>query len=128
MNFNEIIKTEQDLKDSGYHITNNMIKSADVDIIAHFGNCTCFEIICTDIRLMGVYNNTKSLGFLIRAFVELFDLSREDGIKLTNIKNIPCRLVFDGEPSRLGAKCIGFGHFMKDKFVLVEDFVKINEF
>lgn len=127
MNFNEIIKTEQDLKCSGYHITNNMIKSIDVDIIAHFGNCTCFEINCTDIHLMGVYNNTKSLGFLIRAFVKLFDLSQEDGIKLTNIKNVPCRLVFDGELS-WGAKCIGFGHFMKDKFVLIEDFVKINDF
>lgn len=110
MNSNEIIKTEQDLKCLGYHIINNMIKSIDVDIIAHFGNCTCFEIFCTDIHLMGVYNNTKSLGFLIRAFVELFDLSREDGIKLTNIKNVPCRLVFDGEPS-WDAKCIGFGHF-----------------
>ena len=127
MNFNEIIKTEQDLKCLGYHITNNMIKSIDVNIIAHFGNCTCFEIICTDIRLMGVYNNTKSLGFLIRAFVQLFDLCREYGVKLTNIKNVTYRLVFDREPS-LGATCIGFGHFMKDKFVLVEDFVKINEF
>ena len=27
MKFNEIIKTEQDLKCLGYHITNNMIKS-----------------------------------------------------------------------------------------------------
>ncbi len=126
MKFDEIIKTEQELKSSGYSVENNIIKSIDVDIIAHFGNCTCFEIICTDRHLMGVYNNTKSLGFLIRAFVELFDLSREDGIKLTSIKNVPCRLVFDGEPS-WGAKCIGFGHFMKDKFVLIEDFVKINE-
>ena len=99
MKFDEIIKTEQELKSSGYSVENNIIKSIDVDIIAHFGNCTCFEIICTDRHLMGVYNNTKSLGFLIRAFVELFDLSREDGIKLTSIKNVPCRLVFDGEPS-----------------------------
>lgn len=127
MNSNEIIKTEQDLKCLGYHIINNIIKSIDIDIIAHFGNCSCFEIICADRHLMGTYNNTKSLGFLIRAFVELFDLSQEDGIKLTSIKNVPCRLVFDGEPD-WGAKCIGFGHFMRDKFILIEDFVKINDF
>lgn len=34
MKSNEIIKTEQDLKCLGYHITNDMIKSIDVDIIA----------------------------------------------------------------------------------------------
>ena len=127
MNFNEAIKTEQDLKSSGYYIANNMIKSIDIDIITHFGNCSCFEIICADRHLMGTYNNTKSLGFLIKAFIELFDLSQEDGIRLTNIKNVPCRLVFNDDPDR-DAKCIGFGHFMIDKFVLIEDFVKINDF
>lgn len=55
MKFDEIIKTEQELKSSGYSVENNIIKSIDVDIIAHFGNCTCFEIICTDRHLMGVY-------------------------------------------------------------------------
>ena len=55
----------------------------------------------------------------LKAFIEMFELSREDGVYLTDIKNIPCRLVFDGD------KCVGFGHFMKDKFVLTEEFAKI---
>lgn len=68
---------------------------------------------------MSSYNNTGNLGYILKAFIEMFELSREDGVYLTDIKNIPCRLVFDGD------KCVGFGHFMKDKFVLTEGFAKI---
>lgn len=50
----------------------------------------------------------------------------EDGVRLTSLKSIPCRLVFNGE-SGWGSRCIGFGHFMKDKFVLTADFAKIDE-
>ena len=46
--------------------------------------------------------------------------------------NIPCRLIFESifEPKdeRIwGSRCIGFGHFMKDKFVFTDDFAKVNE-
>lgn len=61
------------------------------------------------------YNNIGNLGYVLRAFIELFDLSEEDGLCLTEIKRIPCRLIFEGEGG-WGSKCIGFGHYMKDKF------------
>ena len=126
MKLKDIILTKEQIEPMGYCIENNIIESVDVNTIAHFGNCNCFEIQCSNVWPMSGYNNTRNLGYLIRAFIELFDLSKEDGLRLTEIKNIPCRLIFNGKNS-WGSKCIGFGNFMKNKFVLVEDFVRVNE-
>lgn len=126
MCLDEIIKTKQELENMGYCIENNIIEFININTIAHFGNCTCLEIACSNVWPMSSYNNTRSLGYLIKAFIELFDISNEDGLRLTDIKNIPCRLVFNGRNS-WGSQCIGFGHFMKDKFVLTEEFAKVNE-
>lgn len=126
MKFEDIIKTKEQIKEMGHLIENNMIEYVDVNTIAHFGNVTCFEIVCSNICAMSSYNNLRSLGFIIKAFIELLDLSEEDGLRLSKIKNIPCRLIFEGQGG-WGSKCIGFGHFMKDKFVFVDDFAKINE-
>ena len=49
----------------GYCIENNIIESVDVNIIAHFGNCNCFEIRCSNVWPMNAYNNTQNLGYLI---------------------------------------------------------------
>ena len=126
MKLKDIILTKEVIEYKGNCIENNIIESVDVNTIAHFGNCNCFEIRCSNVCPMSGYNNTRNLGYLIRAFIELFDLSKEDGLRLTEIKNIPCRLIFSGKNS-WGSKCIGFGNFMKNKFVLVEDFVRVNE-
>lgn len=126
MKLKDIIKTEQQIKDMGYCINNNIIQYIDVNTIAHFGNCTCLEIVCSNVCPMIHYNDTHNLGYLIRAFVELFDISEEDGLRLSDIKRIPCRLIFDGEGG-WGSTCIGFGNFMNDKFVLTEQFVKVDE-
>lgn len=123
MKLKEIIKTQRQLEEMGYKIENNIIENVDINAIAHFGNITCFEIGCANVYPMSAYNNISNLGYVIRAFIELFDLSEEDGLYLTKIKTLPCRIVVeDGWTS----KCVGFGHFMKDKFVLTEEFAKIN--
>ena len=124
MKLTDVIKTKKQIEAIGYNIENNIIEKVDVNTIAHFGNVNCFVIACTNVCPMSAYNNTQNLGYTIKAFIELFDLSEEDGLRLTDIKNIPCRLIFEGG---WGSKCIGFGHFMKDKFVLTEEFVKVNE-
>ena len=126
MKLEDIIKTRQDIRDMGHTIENNIIEKVDVNTIAHFVNVTCFEIMCSNVCAMSTYNNTRNLGFITRAFIELFDLSEDNGICLSEIKNIPCRLIFEGSGG-WGSKCIGFGHFMKDKFVLADDFTKIDE-
>ena len=123
-----IIKTKEEIGALGHSVENNVIEYIDVNTIAHFGNVTCLEIVCSNVCPMSTYNNTRSLGYLLRAIIELLDLSQEDGLRLSKIKNIPCRLVFEGTKPTWGSKCIGIGNFMKNKFVLIEDFVKINDF
>lgn len=125
MKLKEITKTQRQLEEMGYRIENNIIENVDINTIAHFGNVTCFEIGCTNVYPMSAYNNISNLGYVIRAFIELFDLSEEDGLRLTKIKNLPCRIVLEGDD--WGSRCVGFGHFMKDEFVLTEEFTKINE-
>lgn len=119
-----IIKTANDIRSQGNSIENNILKSVDVKVIAHFGNCTCLELACSNISIMNTRVNTANLGYVIRALVELLDLSQEDGICISQIKDVPVRIILSGNGG-LGSKCIGFGHFMKDRFVYVDDFSKI---
>lgn len=122
----EITKTQKQIEFMGHSVENHIILKVDINTIAHFGNCTFFEIIADNVCPMCGYNNTSNLGFLVKSFIDLMEISEEDGLCLSKIKNIPCRLVFEKQGG-WGGKCIGFGHFMKDKFVLTEEFAKINE-
>jgi hypothetical protein len=128
MKLSDIIKKKADIDAIGYDVDNNIITHININIIAHFGNSTCFEIACSNVYPMSCHNNTNNLGYILRAFIEFFELSEEDGLRITEIKNIPCRLIFESKNGcTWGSKCIGFGHFMKNKFVFVDDFAKINE-
>ena len=128
MKLKDVVKTKQEIDDIGYDIANNIITNVNINTIAHFGNSTCFEIACSDVYPMSCRNNLQNLGYILRAFIEFFELSEEDGLRITQIKNIPCRLIFESKNGCIwGSKCIGFGHFMKDKFVFTEDFARINE-
>jgi hypothetical protein len=128
MKLKDIIKKKTDIDAIGYDISNNIITNIDVNTIAHFGNTTCFEIACTDVYPMSCYNNTKNLGYILKAFIEFFEIDEEDGLRIRDIKNIPCRLIFESKNGCIwGSKCIGIGHFMKDKFVFIEDLAKVDE-
>jgi hypothetical protein len=128
MTLKDIIKKKVDIDAIGYDIVNNIITNIDVNTIAHFGNATCFEIACKDVCPMSCYNNTQNLGYLLKAFIEFFELSEEDGLRVSEIKNIPCRLIFDSKDGcTWGSKCIGIGHFMKDKFMFIQDLARVNE-
>lgn len=120
----DIIKTEQQIKDMGYTIANNIIERVTVDTIAHFGNITSLEIYCQNVVPYSGYNNIGNLGYVIQAFVELMGISEEDGLRLDKITNVPCRIVYQGEG--WGAKAVGIGNFMKDKFVLCKDLAMIE--
>lgn len=125
-NANNIIKTKSQIENMGYGIENNIIERVDVNCIGHFGNCVTFEIRCKNVCAMCHYNNTVNLGFIIKKFIELMGLTKEDGIRLSDIKNIPCRIVYEDPNCSWGAKCVGIGHFMEDKFVLVDDLAKFE--
>lgn len=123
--------TSKELKNivSCCRIENNMVESVDVNIIAHYGNICCLEVYCKDVILINSYNNIGNIGYILREFIELLDIAREDGLRITDIKNVPVRLVYESctDKTMWGAKCIGFGNFMKDKFVLIKDLMKVKE-
>ena len=117
-----------DIRKRGYGVENNIIKEIDINIIAQFGNIPCLTIICENIVPYGFYNDIARLGFLLKAIVEFFDVEKEDGVMLSELKTIPCRLVFEGNgDNHFGEKAIGIGHYMKDKFILFEDFSELTE-
>lgn len=129
MKYQEVIKTAKDLAEAGRGFENNIIERFDIDIIAHFGNLTCFEIMCSNCIPYGTYNNTANIGYIIRTAIELFDLSNEEGVRLSKIHDVPCRLVYEGNrTSHLGERAIGIGHWMKDKFILFDDLTKVDEY
>lgn len=123
---NDIIKTKSQIEEMGYGIENNIIERVEVNCIGHFGNCVTFEIQCKNVYAMCHYNNTANLGFIIKKFVELMGLTDEDGIRLSNIRNVPCRIVYADPHCSYGSRCVGIGHFMENKFVLIDDLAKFE--
>ena len=124
----EITKSLEDIVNKGYGVENNIIKEIDINIIAHFGNIPCLTIVCENICPYGSYNDIARLGYLLKAIVEFFGVDREDGVMLSKIKNIPCRIVFEKNgTNHWGERAVGIGHYMKDKFVLFEDFASLSE-
>ena len=123
MKLTDIVKNKAQIEADGHQIDNNMIKGADIAVIGHFGNIVSLNVWTENCCLINDYNNTENLGFIIYALTELFDLTAEDGYCFNKIKDIPCRMISDG----WGTQVLGFGHFMKDKFVYTSDFIKINE-
>ena len=124
----DITYSLKDIEEKGYGVENNIIKGIDINIIAHFGNISCLTIMCEIIMPYGHYNDISRLGYLLKAIVEFFEVDREDGIALSELKNIPCRLVFEGNgKNHLGERAVGIGHFMKDKFILFNDFQKLDD-
>lgn len=119
MKLKEIIKTKAEIEKDGNFVENAMIRGADISVIGHFGNCVTFSFWTDNCTPYHDYNNTNNLGWIIKAFVELFDLTEEDGYCLSKIKDIPCRIITEGSGG-WGSKVIGFGHFMKDQFVYKE--------
>ena len=123
MKLKDVLITKAEIEDDGHKIDNEMIRGAQISVIGHFGNAVSLNIFTGSCCLVHDCNNTGNVGFIIRAFVELFELTEEDGFDFSKIKNIPCRIVSDGPFSRV----IGFGHFMKDRFVYTDDFMRITE-
>lgn len=118
----DIIKTKDKILDDGHEIENEMIRGVDIAVIGHYGNVVCLNIWTGCCSLMHDYNNTQNLGIILKALVELLDLTAEDGYSFSKMKDIPIRIISDG----WGSKVLGFGHFMKDKFVYTEDLVRIG--
>ena len=123
MKLSDILCTREQVLKNRWTIDNDMIKGADIAVVGHFGNAVSLNVWTTCCCLFHNHDNTQNLGILIKALVELFDLTDEDGYSFSKIKDIPCRIISGG----FGTKVIGFGHFMKDKFVYTDDLQKLTE-
>ena len=121
--YKDIVKTEEALKELGYRIENNIIEKIDVNIVGHFGNITTLEVFLKNCCLFSQYNLGGAFPYVIKSIIELLDLTDDNGVRLSKIKNIPVRLVIKGDG--LG-EAIGIGNFMKDEFVLVKDAIDMS--
>jgi len=98
---------------------NNVLVKADVNINAHFGNVVSLDLLFTNSRICGEYNNTSNVGHMIRAVVEVLNKT-DDNTQLSSLNGTPVRII------RSGRMAVGFGHFMEDQFVLISDLVKYD--
>lgn len=129
MNYNSTLKDNyiclKDVLAKGYSVGNNLI-SLDVQVIGHFGNSVSLVIAAKNVIPYSAYNNTENIGFIIKYLVELLGIEKEDGLFISKVKNIPVRLVFDSKEPCWGAKCVGIGNFMEDKFVMFDVLAKMD--
>lgn len=119
--YKDILKTKNELTDDGYVIENAMLEYMDIDIIGHFGNITTFNMVTNCCCIFSNYNMGAILSDVIKCVVEVLNLSEEDGLHLSKIKNVPIQIVAKG----LGSKVEGFGCFLGDRFVMVDDVIEL---
>lgn len=127
--YKDIIKTKKDLeKQLGkIGIENNIMHDFDISVTGHFGNSVSFTLMCDNICPPAMYNNKGNIGYIIAFLVDFFDKEDDNTISVKkSLKEIPIRLVFDDD-NGWGGKCIGLGHFMKDRFILFENLCKISK-
>lgn len=123
----DIVLNLKQIEEKGYSIEKNVIKEVDIKIIGHFGNIPCLNILCENVVPYSYHNNISNIGYLLTALVDFFEVGRDEGISLLDLKNIPCRIIFDVSGKNYFTKTVvGFGHAYKDKFVLFNDFSQLN--
>lgn len=119
--YKDIIKTQKELIDNGYTIENAMLESIDIDVFKRFRGVTTLNMITNCCVIFGGYNMDAILSEVIKCIVDILNLNKNESISIADIKNVPIRIVSHG----LGSKVAGFGNFLSDKFVLVEDVISL---
>lgn len=130
MNYSSPLKDNyirlKDVLAKGYSVENNLV-SLDVQIIGHFGNSVSLIIAAKNVIPYSAYNNTENIGFIIKYLVELLGIGKEDGLLISKVKDVPARLIFDSKEPCWGAKCVGIGNFMEDKFIMFDVLAKMDK-
>lgn len=128
MNYSSPLKDNyiclKDVLAKGCSVENNLV-SLDIQVIGHFGNSVSLVIAAKNVIPYSAYNNTENVGVIIKYLVELLGIEKEDGLFISDVKNIPVRLIFDSKEPCWGAKCVGIGNFMEDKFVMFDVLAKM---
>ena len=130
MNYNSPLKGNyirlKDVLAKGCSVENNLV-SLDVQVIGHFGNSVSLVIAAKNVIPYSAYNNTENIGIIIKYLVELLGIEKEDGLFISDVKDVPARLIFDSKEPCWGAKCVGIGNFMEDKFVMFDVLAKMDK-
>lgn len=116
----------KDVLANGCSVENNLV-SLDVQVIGHFGNSVSLVIAAKNVIPYSAYNNTENIGIIIKYLVELLGIEKEDGLFISDVKDVPARLIFDSKEPGWGAKCVGIGNFMEDKFVMFDVLAKMDK-
>lgn len=103
-------------------ITNGFVKGMDIDVIGHFNNMVTLDMplvfdVAKWVNPFATTNFTRDCGLVIRCIFDLLDIFEEDGKRLSEIKNVPCRVVCNNYAFA------GIGNYMKNKFLLEEDLI-----
>lgn len=115
----EFISAET-LVSKGCVIEDNFIKSLDVVITAHFGNCVSVDLVCDCVCPIPLWNSTSNIGYILRTMTELFGKSKEDGVRLQEFVNTPIRIAYNKN------KAVAIGNATEDKFIFVEDLMRVG--
>lgn len=130
MNYSSSLKDNyirlKDVLAKGCSVENNLV-SLDVQVIGHFGNSVSLVIAAKNVIPYSAYNNTENIGIIIKYLVELLGIEKEDGLFISDVKDVPARLIFDSKEPCWGAKCVGIGNFMEDKFVMFDVLAKMDK-
>ena len=130
MNYSSPLKDNyirlKDVLANGCSVENNLV-SLDVQVIGHFGNSVSLVIAAKNVIPYSAYNNTENIGIIIKYLVELLGIAKEDGLFISDVKDVPARLIFNSKEPCWGAKCVGIGNFMEDKFVMFDVLAKMDK-
>lgn len=125
--YKHLLMTEQQVRDyfeeEECYIENNIIEEARIIVTGNFGGSVSLDIFCKNICVFSYNSTSKNIGFIIQILLaEFLNIIEDNSIGLDKISGLPIRLVTTG----WGGRCIGIGHFMEDKFILIEDLVKVG--
>ncbi len=118
--YKNILKTEKEILKEGFQLKNEMIKSFDINVIGHFGNSVMLEMcLNSGLRLFCNYSVGNCMRYLIDIIFSVLDLTDENGIRISQIRDVPIRIIYHE------SSVVGFGHFLRDKFVYIDDVVAL---
>ena len=122
--YNDILLTKKQVEEivSDCTIENNYIKDVRILVTGHFGNAVSVNLLCEGVSPFPLWNSTRNIGYVIRALIEFFDKENDNSINMSTLNGTPIRLVFENN-----CKCVALGHYTKDRFVLIEDLLKIQK-
>ena len=83
-------------------------------------------MLCENVRPFPLWSSTANVGYILRALIEIFDKEDDSSVSINALKNTPIRIVYDAD-NKFGGHSVAIGHFMKDRFILVDDLMKVHE-